>query len=177
VVVAYATIRGYFFCCLFYGKYKKCFLALTFLIFSVFLYIIMIRIKEGFTLIELMVVIVIIGILAAIAIPNYVKIVDQAKVAEVKANMHTVQLEVEYYCIEEASHRYPSSIDLFADDLPSGMNNPFIPGGTVVQDESGADIPGVVEYATEDPNDSYSIIGLGKQATVIHLILSPGRVD
>ncbi|MEJ2356217.1 MAG: prepilin-type N-terminal cleavage/methylation domain-containing protein, partial [candidate division WOR-3 bacterium] len=48
--------------------------------------------REGFTLIELMVVVVIIGILSAIAIPNFVRIVNQAKEAEVKSNMHTVQL-------------------------------------------------------------------------------------
>ncbi len=133
--------------------------------------------REGFTLIELMVVVVIIGILAAIAIPNFVKIVNQAKEAEVKSNMHTVQLEVEYYCIEEASHRYPSSIALVSDQLPSEMNNPFTPGGATVQDESDEDIPGVVEYDAEDPFDSYSITGLGKQGNIIHLILSPGRVD
>jgi len=128
-------------------------------------------------LIELMVVIVIIGIIAAIAVPNYVKIVTRAKEAEVKSNMHTVQLEVEYYCIEEAAHRYPASIDLVSANFSSEMKNPFTPGGPVVQDESGADIPGVVEYATEDPNDCYSITGLGKQATIISLILSPGRVE
>jgi prepilin-type N-terminal cleavage/methylation domain-containing protein len=135
------------------------------------------RNKEGFTLIELMVVVVIIGILAAIAIPNYARIVQQAKVAEVKSNMHTTQLEVEYYCMDSPSHNYPASIDLVLDELPPHLRNPFNPGGTVVQDETDADVPGVVEYETENPNDSYTITGLGKDAIPVNLALYPGIVD
>ena len=66
-------------------------------------------IQRGFTLIELLVVITIIGILAAIALPNYIKAKDKAKEAEVKANCHTIQIALERYATDH-SGAYPNYI-------------------------------------------------------------------
>jgi len=50
----------------------------------------MIRNKKGFTLIELMIVVAIIGILAAIAIPNFLKFQAKSKQSEAKTNLKAI---------------------------------------------------------------------------------------
>ena len=56
------------------------------------------RSEKGFTLVELMIVVVIIGILASIAIPKFSAMISKAKSTEAKSILNQIiSLEVSYY--------------------------------------------------------------------------------
>ena len=56
--------------------------------------------RKGFTLIELMIVVAIIGILASIALPNYVNMRKKSMSAEAKTNLGDLRMMMEAYHVE-----------------------------------------------------------------------------
>ena len=80
--------------------------------------------RKGFTLIELMVVILVVGILAAVAVPIYRSRIDSVKWSEGKAAMGTVARALRVYAAENGAGGN------YGNNLPTLNELGFTAGGT-----------------------------------------------
>ena len=85
--------------------------------------------RSGFTLIELMIVVAIIGILAVVAIPNYIRFQLRSKTAEAKTNLAAIRTSEEAYFSEFGLYLAASPVPVV---IPGTRRAPFVtnPGFT-----------------------------------------------
>jgi len=127
--------------------------------------------RDGLSIIELLLVVVIIGIIAALSIPNYIAMQARAKEADTLALARVVQLAAEDHA---AAHEGVYS-DLAADivpRLPGGQlqRNPFTGQDTEPQCGQAAATPGQVgieTYLRQGVPVGYSITAWGKDGQLM----------
>ena len=139
--------------------------------------------QRGFTLIELMIVVVIIGILAAISIPNFASMQDKAKEGAIRANMHMFQVTAEDYSVQNDG-RYADAAGSIVALMPSTgiiFMNPFdrsTGSGGAWEDRASmtgapASVPGITSYA-DSLTLVYNVKGYGRRAA-LSLVLTSGQ--
>ena len=142
--------------------------------------------RKAFTLIELLIVVLIIAILAAIAIPNFMEFQTRAKISRVKSDMRTMATGLEAYCVDYGTYpavrysevpftwfAYESALTTPIAYLTSVPKDPFMDqnpdGDWKIQYEYGAgkDGPPGVGYAWDEGgpgvymNDTWLLDGSG----------------
>jgi len=119
--------------------------------------------QRGFTLIELMIVVAIIGILTAIAFPLYANIQARARVAKAQADMRTLASAAVVYSAHTGN--LPATLpDLTSATVVNGVSaGPFI--NPIPTPPTGGGWPGNYTY-TNNGNGTFSLTATGDGTTV-----------
>ena len=116
--------------------------------------------RQGFTLLELLIVVVILGVLALIAAPSLLNAADQAKEAAVKANVSAAASSVtSRLALDNADAASTIATNVVADLIetknPINKDNPSF-------DDAASTTPGIVTLVADDGTDSIVITGYDK---------------
>lgn len=112
--------------------------------------------SEGFTLVELLIVVVILGILAAVAIPQYNRTKEEAYVATVKRDLGNAMTEAEAYFAQHGDYDMSAADFLTSEDVSvDAVVNASTPAALCVQMShsklSSDDNPWMIANATAGP--------------------------
>ncbi len=74
--------------------------------------------EKGFTLVEMMIVVSIILLLVAIAVPSFLRVKLNANETAAIASLHTIGVACENYRLDQASSTYPASLSTLSSTTP-----------------------------------------------------------
>lgn len=112
--------------------------------------------QGGFTLVELMVVVAIIAILAAVAMPQFLSAGDKARDAKIKADTQTIANAAQLYMVDKATDQVPSVDDLYkAGYLSESVKTPKGGEYTVTSESNGGGAGShIVVTASDSPSET-----------------------
>ena len=81
--------------------------------------------EKGFTLVELILVVAILGILGALVLPVYQGLASEAKASSARSNLHALRTQIELYKMEHAG------------SLPGHINGSVMDDATMIKQLTG----------------------------------------
>lgn len=125
--------------------------------------------KKGFTLIELLIVVAIIAILAAIAVPNFLEAQVRAKVSRVKNDQRSLATGIESYYVD--NNVYPLSARTGRDPAGQGNVNQGL-AVTAGDNNAATNLLGIPTFASRNANTNAAVAGMATLTTPIAYITS-----
>ena len=117
--------------------------------------------KKGFTLIELLIVVAIIAILAAIAIPNFLAAQVRSKVSRTQSDMRTIAVGLESYYVDNNTYPWTNMGSIARSDRLKVLSTPVSYLSSVPYDVFNSDpVVGQRAYPYWDPSYVLEMAGL-----------------
>jgi general secretion pathway protein G len=129
--------------------------------------------NKGFTLLELMIVVAIMGVLAAIAIPNYIAYIERARHAVALSELRQIDREVNMFFISNNS--YPLNL------AQIGYGNLRDPWGNLYRYLNHDNIRGVNQFrmyrGTVPVNNDFDLYSMGPDGRSLAVFTAPVSFD
>ena len=111
------------------------------------------RLKKGFTLVEILIVVVILGILAAIVIPQFTSASETAKSSSLISQLQTIRSQLELYQVQHNGD-YPALATIW-----DQLTQPTNVSGTTDSSDGALDFGPYLQKAPVNPFENSSTVG------------------